>query len=145
MAHALAAAHEAAALGEVPVGAIVAYRGFIVGRGFNLREQRQSVTAHAEILALEEASRILGTWRLEDCQVYVTLEPCPMCAAALQQARVSEIIFGTRDPKAGAVISRDTFFLRPGLNHYPAVSEGIFREACSKVLKDFFRDLRSRS
>lgn len=111
MAQALHLAHEAASHGEVPVGAIVVYQGYIVGRGYNLREERQRITAHAEILAIEEASRLLGTWRLEDCQVFVTLEPCPMCASALQQTRVREIYFGTRDPKAGAVISKDQFFL----------------------------------
>ena len=144
MAQALHLAHEAASHGEVPVGAIVVYQGYIVGRGYNLREERQSITAHAEILAIEEASRLLGTWRLEDCQVFVTLEPCPMCASALQQARIREIYFGTRDPKAGAVISKDQFFLRPGLNHYPAVSEGIFQEACSEVLTGFFKSLRKK-
>ena len=144
MGHALSAAQTAAEQGEVPVGAVVVYQGYIIGRGYNLRETQQRITAHAEILAIEEASRIIGSWRLENCDVYVTLEPCPMCAAALQQARVRSIHFGTRDPKAGALISTDRFFLRPGLNHYPAISEGTFVEACAQVLKNFFRALRAR-
>lgn len=144
MAHAMEAAHEAASFGEVPVGAVIAYNGYVVARAGNRREMLQQVSAHAEMLAICEASKLLGTWRLDACDLYVTLEPCAMCAGAIQQARVRRVIFGARDPKAGVLISTDRYFMRPGLNHYPAVQEGLLAPAASSLLKDFFRVLRAR-
>lgn len=143
MKQALALAQEAVKLDETPVGALIVKDGRIIGRGFNLREQEQDVTMHAEMIAIREASRELGTWRLENCTLYVTMEPCVMCAGAIVQARIEQIVFGAVDLKAGAAGSIvDIFALRQ--NHQVAVTGGIEAEACSRVIKDYFQDLRKR-
>ncbi len=140
---ALALAAEAAAAGEVPVGAVVVRDGEIIGRGRNRRELARHALAHAELEAIDEACRALGGWRLSGCTLYVTLEPCPMCAGAIINARLDRVVFGTEDPKAGSCGSLVNLFALP-YNHRPAVDCGILRDACSGLLRDFFRSLRGR-
>jgi tRNA(adenine34) deaminase len=142
MAEALAEARRAAAEGEVPIGAVVVLEGRVVGRGRNARERLADPTAHAEILALQEAARALGRWRLTGATVYATLEPCPMCAGALVNARVDRLVYAVPDPKAGAA---GTLFDIPRdarLNHRIQVDAGVRSEECSKLLKEFFRSKR---
>ncbi|WP_295218484.1 tRNA adenosine(34) deaminase TadA [Ruminococcus sp.] len=145
MERALELAALAASMGEVPVGAVVVHKptGRIVGEGYNRREADRSPLAHAEIMAIQEASRTLGGWRLVDSALYVTLEPCPMCAGAILHARLDQVVFGTRDPKGGAVRSVQELFALP-YNWKPEVLEGLMQEACAQVLRDFFRELRTR-
>ncbi|WP_298482768.1 tRNA adenosine(34) deaminase TadA [uncultured Ruminococcus sp.] len=145
MERALELAALAASMGEVPVGAVVVHKptGRIVGEGYNRRETDRSPLAHAEILAIQEASRTLGGWRLVDSALYVTLEPCPMCAGAILHARLDQVVFGTRDPKGGAVRSVQEMFALP-YNWKPEVLEGLMQEECAQVLRDFFRELRTR-
>ena len=143
---AIALAEEAAAAGEIPVGAVVADRetGEILGRGRNRREQDHSPTAHAEILAIEEAAKKRGSWRLSGCTLYVTLEPCPMCSGAIINARIDRVVFGAFDEKAGAVSSVQQMFRLP-YNHRPRVTEGLLEDRCAAVLQRFFTDLRENS
>lgn len=144
MHEALALAHEAADEGEVPVGCIVTDGEHIVGRGRNRRETGKSALAHAELEAIAEACRTLGGWRLWRCTLYVTLEPCPMCAGAIINARVGTVCYGARDEKAGACGSvLDLFAER--FNHRPRVYGGVLKEACAALLQDFFHDLRKNS
>lgn len=143
MAEALALARVAADLGEVPVGAVVVHQGRIIGRGYNLREHEQDPTAHAEVLAIREAARALGSWRLEDCTLYVTLEPCPMCAGALVLSRIPRVVFGCTDPKGGFVGTLADLSNHPGLNHSFEAVGGVSEEACREALRAFFRRLRS--
>ncbi len=142
MQEALQEARKALLLKEVPIGAIVVKDGQIIGRGHNLRETRQDGLAHAEILALQQAAQYLGTWRLNDCTLYVTLEPCPMCAGAMLQCRLGRLVYGTADPKAGAVDSLFDLLRDPRLNHQVEVFHGIEQEACAEILQSFFRQLR---
>jgi tRNA(adenine34) deaminase len=144
MQQALALAQEAAALGEVPVGALAVLEGQVVGRGFNRREVDRSPLAHAELLALAEAARTLGAWRLVGVTLYVTLEPCAMCAGALVQARVSRLVFGAADPKAGAVGSLYNLAEEPRHNHRLSVTRGVLADESGRLLKAFFEGLRSR-
>lgn len=139
---ALNEAQAAAAAGEVPVGAIVVHQGRIIGRGRNACEQLQDATAHAEMIAITAASGALETWRLEDCTLYVTLEPCPMCLGACLNARVPRVIFGALEPKCGACGSVVDLRSPPGYNHRIEVTGGVLAGECSQVLKDFFRALR---
>ncbi len=141
MKQALSLAKEAAALGEVPVGAIVVKDGEIVGKGYNLRENNASATAHAEIIAIEEACRTLGTWRLSGCTLYVTLEPCPMCAGAIVNARIDRVVFGAYDPKGGAFGSLLDLREYP-LNHKPEVCGGVLGEECKQILTEYFKRKR---
>ena len=139
---ALALAREAAEHGEVPVGCvIVGPDGTVIGRGRNRREEEHDATAHAEVEAIREACAARGDWRLDDCALYVTLEPCPMCSGAIIQARIDEVYFGASDPKSGAVRSVQQMFDLP-YNYHPAVTEGLLREECSAMLTAFFRELR---
>ena len=146
MREALTLAEEAAAAGEIPVGAVVVERetGRILGRGRNRREQDHSPTAHAEILALEEAAKKRGSWRLSGCNLYVTMEPCPMCAGAIINARIDRVVFGAYDEKAGSVCSVQEMFTLP-YNHKPRVTGGLLEEPCTRVLQDFFMRLRDKS
>ncbi len=139
---ALALAKEAADEGEVPVGAVVVKDGEVIGRGRNRREIGKNALAHAEIEAIDEACRTLGGWRLSGCRLYVTLEPCPMCAGAIINARIDEVIYGTVDPKAGSCHSLVDLFALP-YNHKPLSRSGVLEEECRQVLKDFFRTLRA--
>lgn len=139
---ALELAREAFRQGEVPVGAVLVRGEEILARSYNCREALQDATAHAEILALREAGARLGSWRLLGTTLYVTLEPCPMCAGALVQARVSRLVFGTRDPKGGAA---GTLYNIPGdsrLNHRLTVKEGVLQEKCAALLQEFFQARR---
>lgn len=145
MALALAQAREAAEKGEVPVGAVVVCDGEVVGAGHNRREELQSPLAHAEIAAIEAASRRLGTWRLTECDLYVTLEPCVMCVGAILQARIRRLVFGCLDPKAGAVRSLYRLCEDERLNHRLPVTGGVAAEECARLLSEFFARLRNKS
>jgi tRNA(adenine34) deaminase len=127
---------------DVPVGAVVVHDGEVIGAGANEREHRQDPTAHAEILALREAARTLRSWRLIDCQMYVTLEPCAMCAGAIVLARVPRLIYGTPDPKAGAAGSVLDILAQPRLNHRPEVAGGLLAGDCADLLRAFFATRR---
>ncbi len=131
----------AADLGEIPVGAVVVKNGKVIGSGYNRREIDSSATAHAEVLAIEAACKALGTWRLTDCELYVTLEPCPMCAGAIINSRIRRVIYGIKDEKAGCCGSVADFFVMP-FNHNPLSRSGIRAEECRKLLTDFFTSLR---
>lgn len=144
MADALALASEAAAEGEVPVGAVVVFDGRVVGVGANRRERDQDFAAHAEFLAMRHAAQALGTWRLTGCTVYVTLEPCPMCAGAMVLSRIDRCVFGASDPKGGFVGSLGDLSCQPGLNHAFEVTGGVMADESSALLKAFFRTLRRR-
>lgn len=139
---ALAEAHQAAEEGEVPVGAVVICRGDIIAAAHNQRETLRDPTAHAEMIALTQAAESLGAWRLEGCTLYVTLEPCPMCAGAIVQARVPRVVYGASDPKAGAVESLYELLNDSRLNHRCEVTAGVLAEECGSVLSDFFRSRR---
>lgn len=144
MALALQEAQKAEDLGEVPVGALVVHEDVIVGRGYNRREIDADPLAHAELLAIAEAAKHLEKWRLSDCTLYVTLEPCTMCAGAIVNARVGRLVFGATDPKAGAVCSLAEVCTDPRLNHAVEVKSDVMADACGKILKDFFRSLREK-
>ena len=128
--------------GDVPIGAIVARDGEVIGAGHNERELRQDPTAHAEVIALREAARASGSWRVLDAVMYVTLEPCAMCAGAVVLARLPRVVFGAVDPKAGAVGSIFDVLREPRLNHRPEVAGGLLAEECAKLLTEFFRPRR---
>jgi tRNA(adenine34) deaminase len=134
---------EAARLGDVPIGAVVVREGRIIARGQNRREAARDPTAHAELLALREAARHLGGWRLPGCTVYVTLEPCPMCAGALVQARVDRLVYGARDPKAGAAGSLVDLLHSIPFNHTVRVTAGVCEAECRALLQRFFSALRT--
>nr|WP_281168105.1 tRNA adenosine(34) deaminase TadA [Desulfoscipio gibsoniae] len=142
MREALAEAEKAYALGEVPVGAVVVLDDKIIGRGHNLRETLLDSTAHAEIIALRQAARHIGDWRLNGSVLYVTLEPCPMCAGAMIQFRVQTLVYGAQDPKAGAVDSIMDVVREPRFNHQVAVVSGVLEDECRAILKRFFKELR---
>jgi tRNA(adenine34) deaminase len=139
---ALAEARQAAAKGEVPVGAVVMRAGEVIGAGFNRREEQQSPIAHAEILALAAASSHLRSWRLEECDIFVTLEPCLMCAGAILQARMRRLVFGCLDPKAGAVESLYRLCADQRLNHQLAAVGGVLAEESAALLGEFFARMR---
>ena len=143
MRQALALAREAAEAGEIPVGCVVVHRdGRVVGRGRNRRQEARDATAHAEVEAIRQACRALGDWRLEDCTLYVTLEPCPMCAGAIWNARIPRVVFGAREEKSGSLGSViDLFSENYGFR--PRVYAGVLREECAGVLRDFFQALRA--
>lgn len=142
MKEALSLAAEAAAEGEVPVGAVVVIDGRIVGRGRNRREKDKNALAHAELEAINEACRTLGGWRLWQCDMYVTLEPCPMCTGAIINSRIKRLVYGASDYKAGSCGSVVNLFDLP-YNHKPEMVVGCLQDECSQILKDFFRNLRS--
>jgi tRNA(adenine34) deaminase len=144
MTECLRLARTAAARGDVPVGALVVLDGRIIGTGFNTRERDADPTGHAEIVALREACRSTGRWRVDGATVYVTLEPCPMCAGALVNARVERVVYGADDPKAGAVRTLYSICDDPRLNHRLEVEAGVMASECAQVLSDFFRAARAR-
>ena len=131
--------------GDVPVGAVMVHDGQVIAAGHNRREVDNDPTAHAELIAVREAARVLGSWRLEGCSLYVTLEPCTMCAGALVLGRLPELVFGASDPKAGAAGSLYDLVQEPRLNHRVVVVSGVLAAECGDVLRDFFRAARSRS
>lgn len=138
MLRALQLADQAASEDEVPVGAVVVHGGRVIGAGYNQREALSDPTAHAEMIAITQAASSLSSWRLEDCSLYVTLEPCPMCAGAIVQARVPRVVYGARDPKAGAVDSLFRLLDDPRLNHRAAVTGGVLADQCGLLLSEFF-------
>ncbi len=144
MKEALRQAKKAYALDETPIGCVIVYQGKIIARGYNRRNTDKNTLSHAELNAIRKASRKLGDWRLEGCTLYVTLEPCQMCAGAIIQARVSEVVIGSMNPKAGCAGSVLNILEMEGFNHQAVVRRGVLQEECSQLLKDFFRELREK-
>ncbi len=144
MKDALRLARKAYALGEVPIGCVIVYEGKIIGRGYNRRKTDKNTLSHAEIIAIKKASKTMGDWRLEGCTMYVTLEPCQMCAGAIVQARIPEVYMGCMNPKAGCAGSILNILQMPEFNHQVATTAGVLEEECSQILKSFFKDLRLR-
>ena len=142
---ALKQAQKAYALGEVPIGCVIVHEGKIIGRGYNRRNTDKNTLAHAEITAINKASKKIGDWRLEECTLYVTLEPCQMCAGAIVQARLTEVVMGCMNPKAGCGGSILNILEMPQFNHQVRVIRGILEEECSQMLKTFFAELRIRN
>lgn len=145
MQEAIVEARKAEALGEVPIGAVIVRSDEIIGRGHNLRETTFDATAHAEMVAIRDASRHLDAWRLLECRLYVTLEPCPMCAGAIVQARVPQVIYGTTDPKAGCAGTLMNLLQEPRFNHMTEITHGVLQEECAALLTRFFRRLRGKT
>lgn len=144
MAEAVKEAQKAAAIGEVPIGAIVVYNDEIIAKAHNLRETSQNAVTHAELMAIQQACEVIGSWRLEETTLYVTLEPCPMCAGAILQSRVPRVVYGARDSKAGCVDSLYHLLNDARFNHECDVTEGVLAEETGALLSDFFRELRAR-
>lgn len=130
---------------EVPIGCVIVYDGKVIGRGSNQRVTRGNVLAHAEIIAINEACKYMGDWRLEECTLFVTVEPCPMCAGAILQARIKEVVFGTRNPKAGCAGSIYNILQDDRFNHVVEITEGIRQEECTELMKAFFKKFREKS
>lgn len=145
MREAIRQAKKAYALGEVPIGCVIVYQDKIIGRGYNRRNTDKNTLAHAEITAINKASRKLGDWRLEECTLYVTLEPCQMCAGAIVQARVTETVIGAMNPKAGCGGSILNVLEMPEFNHQVIVRRGVLEQECQDILKVFFKELRERN
>ena len=143
MSYAIKLAQKAGSQGEVPVGAVVVRDGIIVGIGRNRRESAKNALAHAEIEAIDDACKTLGGWRLFECDLYVTLEPCPMCAGAIINSRIKKLVFGADDKKAGSTGSGINLFDLP-YNHRPQIVSGVLKEECSRILTDFFKELRAK-
>ncbi len=144
MKEALIEAQKALEKDEVPIGAVVVKDGIIIGRGHNLRETEKDPTLHAELVAIRDAAKALAGWRLSGCEIYVTIEPCPMCAGAILQARLDRLVFGARDPKAGCAGSLYNLLIDNRFNHRTQVSEGVLKDQCSKIIKDYFRSKRNK-
>lgn len=144
MKEALEEAEKAKAIGEVPIGAVLVLNGEVIARAYNLRETEQSATAHAELMVIEQACKKLGTWRLEDATLYVTLEPCPMCSGAIILSRVKRVVYGASDPKAGCAGTFMNLLTDERFNHQSEVCAGVMEEECGAILTDFFRELRQR-
>ena len=144
MRSAMAEARKAEKIGEVPIGCVIVKDGKIIARGYNKRKKEGNTLSHAEIKAIDKACKKTGDWRLEGCSMYVTLEPCPMCAGALIQSRIDKVFIGCMNPKAGCAGSVLDMFSVDGFNHHPECVRGILQEECSDMLKEFFRELRKR-
>lgn len=144
MRQALAQAKKAKKIGEVPIGCVIVYQDKIIGRGYNRRKTDKSTLGHAEITAIKKASKAMGDWRLEDCTIYITLEPCPMCAGAIVQARISRCVVGTMNPKAGCAGSVMNLLNCEGFNHQVEFEDGVLHDECQSILQEFFKDLRIR-
>ena len=129
---------------EMPIGCVIVHEDKIIARGYNKRNMKKNTLAHAEILAINKASKVLGDWRLEDCTMYVTLEPCPMCAGAIVQARIPRVVIGSMNPKAGCAGSVLNLLQQDGLNHQVEVTKGVLAEECSGLMTSFFRELRKK-
>jgi len=145
MKEAIRQAKKAYALGEVPIGCVIVYQGKIIGRGYNRRNTDKSTLSHAEITAIRKASKVIGDWRLEECTLYVTLEPCQMCSGAIVQARIPRVVMGCRNPKAGCAGSVLNILQEPAFNHQVEITEDVLGEACSTMLTTFFKELRVRN
>lgn len=139
---ALLQAAKAMAAGEVPIGCVIVYEDKIIARGYNLRKKRELTADHAEMIAIAKANHKIGSWRLEGCTLYVTLEPCPMCAGAIMQSRIQRVVYGAADPKAGALGSLFNLYDIQGFNHYPLVTSGVLKEECGQLLTSFFKNMR---
>lgn len=139
---ALAQAKKAYVREETPIGCVIVHQDKVIARGYNKRNGKKNTLAHAEILAIHKASKVLGDWRLEDCTMYVTLEPCPMCAGAIVQARISRVVVGSMNPKAGCAGSVMNLLQTPGFNHQVELETGVLGEECSQIMTEFFRELR---
>ena len=144
MREAIRQAKKAYALDEVPIGCVIVYEGKIIARGYNRRNTDKNTLSHAELIAIKKASRKLGDWRLEGCTMYITLEPCQMCAGAMVQARVTEAVIGSMNPKAGCAGSVLNILEMEGFNHQVNVRRGVMEEECSRMLSGFFRELREK-
>lgn len=144
MKEAIRQAKKAGKLGEVPIGCVIVYQDKIIGRGYNRRIVDKNVLSHAEIIAIKKACKFMGDWRLEECTMYVTLEPCPMCAGAIVQARIPRVVIGCRNPKAGCAGSVLDMLHEEGFNHQAETKIGVLEEACSTMLTAFFRELRRK-
>lgn len=142
MKEAIKQAKKAESIDEVPIGAIIVHNDKIIARAHNLRESKQSAVAHAEIVAIQKACKKLGSWRLENCILYVTLEPCPMCSGAILQSRIERVVYGASDPKGGCIESCMQMYEVNGFNHYPKVTSGVLKEECSELLKNYFKQKR---
>ena len=142
MREALKQAEKALKLGEVPIGCVIVYQGKIIGRGYNRRITDKTALAHAEITAIRKANRVVGDWRLDDCEMYVTLEPCQMCAGAIVQSRIRKVCIGAMNPKAGCAGSILNLLEEKRFNHQCVVTKGVLADKCSGMLTEFFRDLR---
>ena len=145
MREALRQAKKAYTLGEVPIGCVIVHQGKIIGRGYNRRNTDKNTLAHAEITAINKASKYIGDWRLEECTMYVTLEPCQMCAGAIVQARIPQVIMGCMNPKAGCAGSILNILDMPQFNHQVEVTRGVLEQECSDMLKLFFTEMRERN
>ncbi|MEK3806629.1 MULTISPECIES: tRNA adenosine(34) deaminase TadA [unclassified Metabacillus] len=135
---------KAKAIGEVPIGAVIVLNDEVIGTGYNLRETDQRSIAHAEMIAIDEACRRTGSWRLEDATMYVTLEPCPMCAGAIVLSRVKRVVYGAADPKGGCAGTLMNLLDESRFNHQSEVTRGVLEEECGRLLSDFFRELREK-
>ena len=144
MRQAIRQAKKAYELGEVPIGCVIVYEGRVIGRGYNRRTVDKNTLAHAELQAIRKASKKMDDWRLEDCTLYVTLEPCQMCAGAIVQARIPEVIIGCMNPKAGCAGSVYNLLQEPAFNHQVSIFRGVLEAECSQALKEFFKGLRRR-
>ncbi len=142
MKEAIKQARKAADAGDVPIGCVIVHENKIIARGYNKRNARKTTLAHAELLAIEKASKKLGDWRLEECTMYITLEPCQMCAGAIVQARIPKVVVGAMNKKAGCAGSILNLFQIPAFNHQVEFEQGVLEEECSAILSDFFRQLR---
>lgn len=142
MKEAIKQAKKAESIDEVPIGAIIVHNDKIIARAHNLRESKQNAVAHAEIVAIQKACKKLGSWRLENCILYVTLEPCPMCSGAILQSRIERVVYGASDPKGGCIESCMQMYEVNGFNHYPKVTSGVLKEECSELLKNYFKQKR---
>ena len=141
---ALKEAQKAVILDEVPVGAIIVKDDKIIARGHNLREKSNDPTSHAEINAIRKACKKVNSWRLEDCTIYVTVEPCSMCAGTLLQCRIGRIVYGTLDPKGGAIVSSLELFKSKNINHHPQIEGGVLKEECSSIISSYFKSKRNK-
>ncbi len=137
-------AEKARAADEVPIGAVIEFQGEIIAAGYNLRETSQETLSHAELVAMQEANKRIGSWRLEDCTLYVTLEPCPMCAGAIVQSRIKRVVYGAPDPKAGCCGTLMNLLDDERFNHQVKWTSGVLEEECAELLRGFFRELRGR-
>jgi tRNA(adenine34) deaminase len=144
MKEALKEAKKALEKNEVPIGAVVVLNDEIIGRGHNCRENRNSVVGHAEIIAIEQACKNIGSWKLDNCSIFITVEPCPMCAGAIMQARIANVYYGASDEKAGAFGSVFDLTTIQGFSHYPNVRKQIMEKDCSKLMQTFFKNIRAK-
>lgn len=144
MKQAITQAKKAQAIGDVPIGCIIVYEDKVIARGYNKRNKLGTTLAHAELLAIKKASKVIGDWRLENCTMYVTLEPCQMCAGAIVQARIPHVVIGTMNPKAGCAGSIINLLQMERFNHQVSITSGILEKECSTLMKDFFQQLREK-